>query len=85
MYFLYNRKVKKIYNHRKTQEQRDQDDNDKPRREISGETILSKTLLFWNNEGNQCILLNDSLQKLIELFRRYLRFFQLQLDDNRVE
>jgi hypothetical protein len=69
MYFPYN-----IDSHRKTQEQRDEDGNDKPRRDISGETILSKTLMFWNNEENQCILLNESLQKLIELFKGHLVF-----------
>jgi hypothetical protein len=85
MYFPCNQKVKNIDSHRKTGEQRFQDENDKPRREISGETILSKTLMFWNNEENQCILLNDRLHKLKELFREHLRFSLLQPDDNRVE
>jgi hypothetical protein len=74
MYFPYNWKVKNIDSHRKTREQRDLDDKDKPRREISGETNLSKTLMFWNNEENQCILLINTLQNLIELFRGHLDF-----------
>jgi hypothetical protein len=85
LYFPYKKKVKNIDSHRKTLEKRDQDDNNKPRREISEETILSKTLMFWNNEENQRILLNDSLHKLIELFRGHLRLSLLQLGNNRGE
>jgi hypothetical protein len=56
----------------------------KPRTEISGETIPTK-ILIKNDEKNKCIVLNNSLQNLIQPFWRQLDFSQGEIYDNMVE
>jgi hypothetical protein len=56
------------------QEHRDQHDNIQTRREISGETMPCKILIFQNYEENNFVILNDNIQKLIEPFRRHIEF-----------
>jgi hypothetical protein len=43
-------------------------------RQISGETMPCKILIFQNYEENNFVILNDSIQKLIEPFRRHIGF-----------
>jgi hypothetical protein len=52
---------------------RGQHDNVQIRREISGETMPRKILMFQNYENN-FVVLNNRVQKLIQTFRRLIGF-----------